>query len=103
MKPFLISLLSVIAPMLTAGLVEKPVEYTSGDVTCEGWAAYDDATATKRPAVLIVHQWTGVSDNEKMRARMLAELGYNVFVADVYGIPQNPKTPCFTVLNLKGH
>jgi dienelactone hydrolase len=40
-----------------------------------------------------VHQWTGVSDNEKMRARMLAELGYNVFVADVYGKGVRPQPP----------
>lgn len=93
MKPFLISLLSAIAPLLTAGIVEKPVEYTAGDVICEGWAAYDDANADKRPSVLIVHQWTGVSDNEKMRARMLAELGYNVLVADVYGKGVRPQPP----------
>lgn len=93
MKPILITLLVAAAPLLMAGIVEKPVEYTAGDVTCEGWAAYDDATPAKRPSVLIVHQWTGVSDNEKMRARMLAELGYNVLVADVYGKGVRPQPP----------
>jgi dienelactone hydrolase len=76
-----------------AGIVEKPVEYTADGVTFEGWAAYDDASDAKRASVLIVHQWTGVSDNEKMRARMLAELGYNVFVADVYGKGIRPQPP----------
>lgn len=93
MKPFLISILVTIAPLLAARIVEKPFEYLNGDVTCEGWAAYDDSTTSKRPSVLIVHQWTGVSDNEKMRARMLAELGYNVFVADVYGKGVRPQPP----------
>ena len=47
------------------------MEYKAGDVLCEGWHACDAAVSGKRPAVLIIHQWTGVSDNEKMRARML--------------------------------
>jgi dienelactone hydrolase len=48
----------------------------------------------KRPSVLIAHQWKGLSDYEKKRAKMLAELGYNVLAADVYGKgvrPDNPK------------
>jgi dienelactone hydrolase len=69
------------------------VDYKAGSLDCEGWAAFDDASSAKRPSVLIVHQWTGVSDNEKMRAKMLAELGYNVFVADVYGKGIRPQPP----------
>ncbi len=93
MKPALITLFALIASFSGADIVEKPVEYQAGDVLCEGWHAYDDAITGKRPSVLIVHQWTGVSDNEKMRAKMLAELGYNVFVADVYGKGIRPVPP----------
>lgn len=78
---------------LHAAIIEKAVEYQAGSVTCEGWAAYDDQNISKRPAVLIVHQWTGISENEKMRARMIAELGYNVFCADVYGKGIRPQPP----------
>ena len=39
----------------------------------------------KRPAVLVVHQWKGLSDYEKKRAEMLAKLGYTVFAVDIYG------------------
>ena len=42
-------------------------------------------TSAKRPGVLIVHQWKGLSDVEKKRAEMLAELGYVAFCADIYG------------------
>lgn len=69
------------------------VEYRAGDVVCEGWHVYDKKFEGKRPAVLIIHQWTGVSDNEKMRADMLAKLGYNVLVADIYGKGVRPKPP----------
>lgn len=76
-----------------AEIKEGPVEYKAGDVICEGWQAYDTEKEGKRPGVLIIHQWTGVSDYEKMRARMVAELGYNVLVADIYGKGIRPKPP----------
>ncbi|MDZ4286553.1 MAG: dienelactone hydrolase family protein [Prosthecobacter sp.] len=96
MKPTTFSVLAALAMLpglLTGAIVEKPVEYKAGDVACEGWQAYDDATTAKRPAVLVIHQWTGISDHEKERAHRLAELGYNVLVADVYGKGIRPKPP----------
>ncbi|MEZ0389315.1 MAG: dienelactone hydrolase family protein [Verrucomicrobium sp.] len=90
----LLGLLSLMSTLpAPAEIKETAVEYVSGGVTCEGWHAYDTAKEGKRPAVLVVHQWTGVSDYEKMRARMLAELGYNVFVADIYGKGIRPQPP----------
>ena len=76
-----------------AAIVERPVEYHTGDVLCEGWQAYDDAHPGPRPGVLVIHQWTGISDHEKAGARRLAELGYNVLVADVYGKGVRPQPP----------
>ena len=43
-------------------LVEKSVTYQQGGATLEGFHVYDDAVAGKRPAVLVVHQWTGLSE-----------------------------------------
>jgi dienelactone hydrolase len=93
MKRLFITALTLLSLPLTAAIIEKPVDYKAGSLDCEGWAAFDDSSTAKRPSVLIVHQWTGVSDNEKMRAKMLAELGYNVFVADVYGKGVRPQPP----------
>ena len=78
---------------LSAAVVERSVKYKLGEVEMEGFHAYDDKVEGKRPGVLIIHQWTGLTDYEKMRARMLAELGYNVFAADVYGIGIRPQPP----------
>ena len=61
------------------------IEYKQGDTVLEGYLAYDASTTGKRPGVLIVHQWKGLSDFEKKRAEMLAKLGYNVFALDIYG------------------
>ena len=90
--PALLAVLSSFAP-LSAAIVEKPLEYKSGDVLCEGWQAYDDAVTGKRPGVLVVHQWTGISDHEKEAARKLAALGYNVLIADIYGKGIRPQPP----------
>ena len=90
--PPLLAVLSTFGP-LSAAIVEQPLEYKSGDVLCEGWQAYDDAVTGKRPGVLVVHQWTGISDHEKEAARKLAALGYNVLVADIYGKGVRPQPP----------
>ena len=68
-----------------AALVEQVVTYDQGGTTLEGFLVYDDAVAGPRPGVLVVHQWMGLTDNERMRARMLAELGYVALACDVYG------------------
>ncbi len=77
--------LAVTPPIAHAKVVTRSVEYTHDGVVLEGYLAYDDATAGKRPGVLVVHQWLGLTDNERMRAQMLAELGYVAFAVDVYG------------------
>lgn len=88
-----ISSLLLSTSLLHAEIQETVVEYKSGDTLCEGLHVVDSAKTGKLPSVLIIHQWTGLSDNEKMRARMLAELGYNVFAADIYGKGIRPQPP----------
>ena len=61
------------------------VVYKQGDTALEGFLAYDASTKDKRPGVLVVHQWKGLSDYEKKRAEMLAKLGYVAFAVDIYG------------------
>ncbi|HEY1660924.1 MAG TPA: dienelactone hydrolase family protein [Verrucomicrobiae bacterium] len=71
----------------------ETVAYQDGNTTLEGYLAYDDSTTGKRPGVLIVHQWHGLTDYEKMRAQQLAQLGYVAFCADIYGKGVRPQTP----------
>src|SRR5215469_17777067 len=70
----------------------ETVDYQQGGTTLEGFLAYDDSVSGKRPGVLIVHQWQGITDYEKMRARMLAEMGYVAFCADIYGKDSRPQS-----------
>jgi dienelactone hydrolase len=76
-----------------AGLVERTVAYQADGVALEGFHVYDSSRKGKRPAVLVIHQWTGLSDYEKGRARMLAGMGYNVLAADIYGKGIRPQPP----------
>ena len=71
-----------------------PVAYKAGDTTLKGWVAYDDDAKGKRPGVVVVHEWWGLNDYTKTRARMLAEAGYVAFAADMYGdgkMTEHPK------------
>jgi len=76
-----------------AEIVENDVTYEQGGVELQGYHVYDDEFEGRRPGILIVHQWTGLTDYEKMRAQMLAEMGFNVFAADVYGKGIRPQPP----------
>src|ERR1043166_5696508 len=68
------------------------VEYKQGDATLEGYLAYDPG-ASKRPGVLVVHDWMGVGPFVKGRAEELARMGYIAFAADIYGKGVRPKNP----------
>ena len=76
---------------VSAQVHTQSVEYKDGDTVLEGFSAYDESVHGKRPAVLIVHQWKGLTDYEMKRAEMLAKLGYNAFALDIYGKGVRPK------------
>jgi dienelactone hydrolase len=73
-------------------IVNRTVTYEHDGVVLEGYLAWDDAVEGPRPGVLVVHQWMGLSDNERMRADMLAGLGYVALAADVYGRDVRPRS-----------
>jgi dienelactone hydrolase len=61
------------------------VTYTHGDAELEGYLAYDDASSSRRPGVLVVHEWKGLGPYAMRRAEQLAQLGYIAFAVDMYG------------------
>ena len=42
------------------------------------------------PLVLLIHDWDGLTDYEKNRAKMLADEGYAVMAADLFGVGVRP-------------
>lgn len=92
MKTFLLCTAVLLGAFTSPAAIQtKTVEYKQGDTPLEGVLVWDDAIPGKRPGVLIVHQWLGITDYEKHRATMLAHLGYVAFCADIYGKGVRPK------------
>ena len=85
-----VAILAMVFPA-AARVKTELVEYKQGDVVLQGYVAYDEAVTGKRPGVLVIHDWMGVSDDTKMRAEMLAKLGYVALTADIYGKGVRPK------------
>jgi len=66
-------------------LETRLVTYVDGNVTFTGYLAYEKASSTKRPLVLIVHNRDGRDEFEDGKAEALARLGYVGFAVDVFG------------------
>ena len=68
-----------------AAVQGSEVSYNANGTMLKGYVAYDDAVKGKRPGVLVVHEWWGLNDYARKRARMLAEQGYTALALDMYG------------------
>lgn len=90
---FLIGMGVIMTTFAAAAVKTQTIEYKDGDTVLEGFLAYDDSIETKMPAVLIVHEWTGVGPYVKNRAQRLALLGYAAFAVDIYGKGIRPANP----------
>ena len=71
---------------------EEEVSYTVGGTTCRGFLAFPEAQGP-HPAVVVVHEWWGLNDYIRGRARQMAELGYVGFAVDMYGEGQVAADP----------
>ncbi len=76
---------------LFAAVRTDVVEYKLGDQVFEGYLAYDDWSRTRKPGVLLIHEWMGLGPYEKRRAEELAAMGYIVLAADIYGKGFRPR------------
>jgi dienelactone hydrolase len=77
--------LMFIAATAHAAIQGKEVSYQADGTSLKGYVAYDDAVKGKRPGVLVVHEWWGLNDYARKRARMLAQQGYTALALDMYG------------------
>jgi len=70
---------------MTPKLKEETVSYKVDSLSMNSYVVYDENIEGKRPAVLVIHEWWGLNDYAKRRARQLAELGYIAMAVDMYG------------------
>jgi len=77
----------------TAQLKEENITYNCDNTSMNGYVVYKDSGQEKRPAVLVVHEWWGLNDYSKRRARELADLGYVAMAVDMFGNGQTASSP----------
>ena len=85
--------LSLTTPALAA-IKEEPVTYKDGETTMKGFVVYDTDKTDKRPGIVMVHEWWGITKHIRNEAHEFARQGYTAFVADMYGdgkTADNPK------------
>ncbi len=69
----------------TVAIKEDSVTYTLDGKTFKGYVVFDSNKQDKRPGVLVVHEWWGLNEYPRKRAKQLAELGYIAMAVDMYG------------------
>ena len=77
-----------------AQIVSKEIEYVAGGVTMNGHLSFDNSILKKRPGILVVHEWWCHNNHARVKARMLAAMGYTALAVDMYGegkIADHPK------------
>ena len=76
-----------------AAIKEEAVTYTDGTTTMKGFVVYDDAVTAKRPGIIMVHEWWGITAHIHSEAKKYAEAGYTAFIADMYGDAKTADNP----------
>lgn len=81
------------SPTMGAEIGTQELSYKAGDTELKGFLAFPATAVDKRPGVLIAHEWWGLNDYARSRARQLAELGYVALAIDMYGGGRSSEHP----------
>jgi len=94
MRLWIAIIMMSLAGLAQAAIKTETINYQSPDGTkLIGYYAYDDAIKGARPGVLVVHEWWGLNEYTKRRARDLAALGYSAMAIDMYGEGKHTEHP----------
>src|SRR5919107_1735195 len=83
----------VMAMNAHAAIREEPVTYQDGITTLKSFIVYDDAVHGKRPGIVMVHEWWGITSHIRNEAQKFAQQGYTAFIADMYGDAKTADNP----------
>ena len=83
----------LLAGAASAAIKEEAVTYKDGDTVLKGFVVYDDASAAKRPGIIVVPTWWGINKHMHDEARLYASSGYTAFIADMIGEGQSLDNP----------
>jgi dienelactone hydrolase len=68
-----------------AAVIATEVGFKDGDTQLTGLLAYDDAVKGKRPGVIVIHEFWGLTQHTRDYARELAAQGFTALAVDMYG------------------
>lgn len=77
----------------STGIKSETISFPADSANLQAYVVYNDSLKGKRPAVIVVPEWWGLNDYAKMRAGMLAKLGYVAMALDLYGDGKVAATP----------
>ena len=85
-------ILCILCCWATLGNAQKlnPIHYQDKQTQLQGLIT--DNVSADKPAVLILPAWKGIDNESRDAALALAQEGYIVFIADIYGVNQIPTT-----------
>ena len=78
---------------VAAEVVEEAVNFEHDDAQHRGYIYYDDSGPAERPGILVVHEWWGLNEYARKRARQMATDGYVAFAMDMYGVGKVTEHP----------
>lgn len=90
MRTRIFAAITVLAMLPAAAIAAG--EKVTYEIDGQAYEGYYISPGEDVPLVLLMHDWDGLTDYEVQRAGMLAELGYAVFAADLFGAGVRPTT-----------
>lgn len=81
----------VLSSFTQAAVTSKTIEYSDNGKTFEGVLIAPEKSKHDLPLIVLVHNWMGLTDETKKQATRFAELGYEVFAADIFGKGVRPQ------------
>ncbi len=73
------------APIADPNYVGEEISYNADTLTMNGYIAYSTNDSSRKPGIIVVHEWWGHNEYTRERADLLAELGYVALAIDMYG------------------
>lgn len=86
----LLGALALVATSANAALVDTPLPFTIDGTEYASVLIHDDAKPAAR-SILLVPNWMGINEANLKQARLIAGMGYTVYVVDMYGKTVRPQ------------
>jgi dienelactone hydrolase len=84
-----------------AKMVARPIDWTLNGTSFRSVLIYDDSSMAKRPGLIMVPNWYGVSKIAIAKAEMIAGTSYVILLTDMYGRTIRPTSDAEATVAVK--